>query len=272
MKILVVDDEKPIRQWFAFCIQRFDRPYQLAGEAANGREALEIFRRERPDVVITDIKMPLMDGIELMKAVKQEDPAAEVVILSCYADFKFAQEAIKLGAADYLLKAEAQDADILRLLDQIFRRRSEENRGPTVHRPEPEAGPLRREASPGGVRSQVAPETAEHHKVRYSAVIRKALEYIDGHYAETLSLRAVSQYIHLNPNYFCQLFKEETGENFSNYLTVLRLRKAEELLRESDLKAYEIAERVGYPNLSYFSRLFKKYFGKSPFDYRNDLR
>ena len=112
--------------------------------------------------------------------------------------------------------------------------------------------------------SRDAKETNE-----YSHSISKAVAYINKYYMQPINLTNIAAYVHLNPEYFCRLFKEETGKNFSNYLVDIRLNKAVDLLKRTDLKVREIAEIVGYSNLSYFSTLFKKYYGVSPFDYRN---
>ena len=506
MKILVVDDEQPIRQWFIFLLEKARHSHQIF-EASNGNEALEIFKQHLPELVFTDIKMPVMDGIELMKTIKAVAPATDIVLLTCYTDFAFAKEAIKQGAAGYLIKAEIQTQEVNELLERIAQRRKaqglaekaleiqaevnknlllndlmqgelgtaelilarlRENRifltprflfslafRPRPNEPfehsyqtllrfacpvaenlawfklEPEQllillGNLHGNPSQAGQTSDlqelcraiqhcvagsmgvskvyfglenlplacrearelvkmeffqgegciVLPESAhtrqsglgeieaaqkrlfreieakngaavleavqavldliELKKFRdpewlfrfctqvlelfyvktcleisvpnhffsenekevrsqqsfgelkewmlnkvhtlvasfnqsqdsYSPAVFQAVQYIESRFAEPLSLVEVANHVHLNPNYFCQRFKTETGENFSDFLVMMRLKTAEKLLKTTHLKLYEIAEQVGYPNLSYFSRLFKKHLGKGPLEYR----
>ncbi|TCL63346.1 YesN/AraC family two-component response regulator [Hydrogenispora ethanolica] len=509
MKILIVDDETPIREWIEFCIRKLGAAYEVVGLATNGLEALEIFQSTMADVVFIDIKMPIMDGMELMKQVKLLKPATEVIVLTAYSDFEYARSAIKYGALDYILKTEINDRMIAEILDKasqknkssgehdrynldtiywkretFFRRLIAQN-AKTVDISETELQeqniPLKNGylfavalkdgafdqgfhfdrqaiiARPDAIQNifgftydknifvilanitglhslaeqqktvaefarglrefyrctlgvstiqsglkwiaaavdgavhqlelefyngegsinQMAPvdngaellkkleairdsitETVQRngasavtapleqlftfireHKIgdiggvknicgqiidfmydfveidrrtelyssykineeiaklnhlqalqsyvmrkmsdvldgarkgnpnkNYSPAIAKAVDYIHQHYTESINLTHVAGLVHLNPEYFCRLFKEETGRNFSNYLAGLRLGKAVELLKKSDHKVCEIAERVGYSNLSYFSTLFKKHYGISPFDFRN---
>ena len=100
------------------------------------------------------------------------------------------------------------------------------------------------------------------------ARIRKAVEYIEANYSKDISLADVAASLYINPVYFCRYFKQETGENFSQYLTEVRMEKAKELMRNSRLKSYEIGERVGYRNSKYFMRVFKQYTGKTTMEYQ----
>ncbi|TBL75714.1 response regulator [Paenibacillus thalictri] len=106
MNVLIVDDETQIRRWLDVLLRKTDLPLDIVASCGNGREALEICRQQPVDIVITDIKMPLMDGIDLIRALKDEAPHIRTVILSSYSEFHYASEALKAGARDYLLKAE----------------------------------------------------------------------------------------------------------------------------------------------------------------------
>ena len=120
MKILIVDDETPIREWIQFSIERGGNPeFEIAAVAENGNEAYELALKHQPDVVITDIKMPGMDGIELMKKVLEVRPYTSFVILTNYAEFSYAREAVTYGAKKYLLKSELRGRDILGALEEI---------------------------------------------------------------------------------------------------------------------------------------------------------
>lgn len=117
---MVADDEFPIRKWFSRTIKNLpDMKVDFVGAASNGEEALNLFREKKPDVVFTDIKMPIMDGLELLKAIKQERPGTEVIIITSYDEFAYAKEAIAQDAYDYVLKTEANPrmlSDLLRKL------------------------------------------------------------------------------------------------------------------------------------------------------------
>lgn len=117
LNVLIVEDEEPIREDLALF------PWDecgalLTGEAGNGREALEYCRDTWPDIVVTDITMPELDGLSLMKEVKAIRPSTQFVILTCHADFNYAQQALRLGAADYVVKAGMKDSDLKRAIDK----------------------------------------------------------------------------------------------------------------------------------------------------------
>ena len=112
LKVLVVDDEMPIRQWLEFCIGKIDG-VSLAGAASHGAEGYSLFRRTMPDVVITDIRMPVMDGLEMMQMIRGLNPAVYFIVLTSFEEFEYARKAMSLGAAEYILKTEISD-EILR--------------------------------------------------------------------------------------------------------------------------------------------------------------
>lgn len=119
MKILIADDELIIRQWLSLTIGKIGDGFEVAGEVSNGAEALEFCRKTHIDLVIIDIKMPVMDGIELMKVLKKEMSYIHFLILSSYNEFKFAMDAVKFGASDYILKAEVTPEHLTEALNKI---------------------------------------------------------------------------------------------------------------------------------------------------------
>ncbi|GGD93906.1 response regulator transcription factor [Paenibacillus nasutitermitis] len=119
LKILIVDDEKPIRQWFEHVIRQYAAEFQIAGLAANGKEALELCLSANPDIIITDIKMPVMSGLELIEKVMKLNADTSFLILSNYDEFEFVRRGLRIGVKDYLLKAETDDQDIIAVLRKI---------------------------------------------------------------------------------------------------------------------------------------------------------
>jgi two-component system response regulator YesN len=122
---MIVDDETPIREWIVYCIEKLGENFQIIGTAKSGKEAYEIILEHKPNVVITDIKMPGMDGIELMQLVKKVLPYTVFVILTNYAEFSYAKEAITYGAMEYLLKSELRSKDLADILEKILKERTE---------------------------------------------------------------------------------------------------------------------------------------------------
>ena len=103
---------------------------------------------------------------------------------------------------------------------------------------------------------------------KYSAAIVGALAYIDQHYPEELTLNAVADHVFLNREYLSRRFKQEVGVTFSEYLAAVRLRRAKELLETTTLRISEVAAQIGIPNVSYFSTIFRREFGRSPSEIR----
>ena len=121
LKVAVIDDEAPIREWLVYCISGASPDYAVC-TAANGAEACELLLSQRPDIVFTDICMPNMDGLELIRRMRTELPFTRFVILTNYADFSYAKQALSLGAAEYILKSEMRSTDILKILDETMER------------------------------------------------------------------------------------------------------------------------------------------------------
>ncbi|MFC4600559.1 response regulator transcription factor [Cohnella hongkongensis] len=530
MRVVIVDDEPIIRKWFSMAIQKADREFVVVGSAANGQEALDLCAKEEVDVLVTDIQMPIMDGLTLIQEVRRTFPRIKIVILSNHEDFRYAKEAMKQGASDYLLKAEIEESELFDLLDSLrgdagaaveagkrtefdrerralasiflrrwlageeteaasvpgkleamgaalkpsdlyvcqfridrygslaaewtpedrrrhtealvrlirelaqretgggiafeyadnrfvlllnvpsssakgvhevlygaaalivgeareklamavsagvsscgrtyeeapallgqaeeamkslffkaersvtfyerpesdrtrqareeLRRRLEDIRHDLrqwdVHEAAAKAGRLFRDGAawealePEEIRRAaaavvrlfkdkagrassepepilrddgllreaeacdylhticewmdraVAEAAAEIDQGAYSSsAISQAFLYIKRHYAEELSLSDVAKFVHLTPAYLSSLFKKQTGENFNRYLIQVRVEKAKELLMTTDMKISDIAHAVGYPNASYFVRVFKKHEGTSPMEFKN---
>lgn len=119
LKVLIADDEKPIRQWFEYVIKQYSSCYTIVGKAANGEEAYRMYQEYSPDIIITDILMPVINGIDLIKKITSANSRVKFLILSNYDNFQYVKEGLKLGAEDYLLKAETDDETIIRTLDKI---------------------------------------------------------------------------------------------------------------------------------------------------------
>lgn len=502
IKVLVVDDEVPIRQWLEFCINKID-PYRVVGAASNGAEGYSEFRKLSPDIVITDIRMPMMDGLEMIEMIHGVKPSAYTVMLTSHEDFEYARKAIKLGASDYILKTEITEEQLKEILDKgkkelgggddhgemekAFEEMADRNRylrsmvlskecsimgkglikeygipiekgefialdvmagrEGTVHVKLPESEVLEHvfkvsldmshtiivgnlgkvspvysqrmkeifhycedlmnqlpckigcsdiwddssrlgaamkqahnrvnlsfyyphqtffysqdanaDCIPNGemykmlftkdlvnqnfsgalaVKDKMKAEAVEtkvtdigylkeiyrffitslfhftmddeekaenalkpilqdmkdapsldalnavmerefksrsigtHSEDEYSALVRSALLYMEKSYDGPVTLSEVAEHAGVSAEYLSRLFKEETGVKFVVYLNNLRLKNALHLLETTNLKVYEVAERVGYSNLSYFSTVFKKNFGQNPFDYKNSFK
>jgi two-component system response regulator YesN len=119
LKVLIVDDEQPVRQWFEYVINQCHQEFSIVGLASNGQEALQLYRLHKPDIVITDIIMPVMNGLELIQEIMKLQDPPQFLIVSNYDDFGYVRTGLVSGARDYLLKAEADDSDIIEILRKI---------------------------------------------------------------------------------------------------------------------------------------------------------
>jgi len=249
--ILVADDEFPTRNGVMSTIREWSGERIDVRCAENGLEALELIRERKPDLVVTDIRMPGLNGIELLERLRGEGIETPVILLTGYAEFEYAQKAVRWGACAYILKPVERDELIAAVEDGLAR-----------------GGPSKRatEAADGtGV-----PRAPEDDVPRTrNALIRKALEYIHREYERpTLGIKELAEQIHLNPSYVSVLFKEETNQTFSDYVLGLRLRKAKELLLDTDMKIYEIAERTGFSTSKYFVKVFREKERLTPKQFR----
>lgn len=272
MKILIVDDENIIRMGIKTIIQRSGRDWSIIGEAIDGLDALEQIENEMPDVIITDIRMPEMDGMELSRQVSGKYPDILIIVISGYAEFEYAKEAIKFGAIDYLLKP-TKPEDLIESIgkvEDIIKNKSKKS-----HQEEElryELDELRNKIKLKNFDAIDELETDEGNNTqKFRKIIELAIEFINKNYSQNLSLKQIADVVYMNPNYLCDLFKQETGTYFSDYITRVRIDNAKKLLKtRAELKSYEVAELVGYKDAKYFTQVFKKQVGVTPTDYRDN--
>lgn len=236
MKILIVEDETRARQGLYDQIQSFGPPYEVIGEAEDGLEGLRMIKELLPDVVLTDIRMPKLDGLQMVEDVRNCKLDTIFVILSGYAEFEYAQKGITLGVEDYLLKP----ITVKKLRETMER----------IHQKFTE-------------RSEAEPEEEQ----QYSKVVQSIVNDVKKNCSQKLSINDYAEKFKMSPEYISRTFTKETGDNFSSYLTKVRIHQAKQLLLNTDYKIYEIAIMVGYNDSQYFCRAFKKEEGISAKEY-----
>ena len=253
--ILLVEDEPILRQAMKSLIQWEKYHFEISAEAGNGLEACAVLKqRSDIDAVFTDIRMPQMDGIALARFIQKEYPGIYTVLLSAYSEFEYARQAIQHGVFEYLLK-EDEHEKIYACLQKLEERIMQDRAGAGGQgEPDVSEEPEGEKNLPAGPYNQQLMNDAE--------------AYIRSHYSEPLSLKKMADHYHITPSYFSRLFVQHTGKNYIDYLTHVRLEESMRLLQETDLKVYEIAERVGYGKARYFSELFRKECQMSPGEYR----
>lgn len=253
LKILIVDDEDIIRAGLRSLIDKNIPDYEVIGTARNGKEGLALALKLIPNVIIADIKMPYLDGLEMVDMIRPTLHDVKFIILSAYTDFPYLQHAIRSGVVDYLEKP----VNRFELANRLNTIRNILNHQETLEKS--------REAEP----SLPPPESLSGAKE--NATIEKAVQYVHANFFTDISLTVISKYLHINSNYFCTLFKKKTGVNFIDYLTNVRIENSKKLLENPNLKIYEISQMIGYYSSKHFSLLFKDLVGVTPTEYRESL-
>ncbi len=221
--------------------------FEVTVKTTDPEEALDIILKENPDVVFTDIIMPEITGLEIIKKVRESGMDTVFVIISGYAEFGYAKEAVKLGAFDYCLKP-VKDDDACKLLDRLFKYLNSKNRN--------------------GMSQSLSPLNNQNNNSIHSEEFKKMLEYINENYNKRLFLKELAQKFYINANYCCDLFKKNTGKTFSQYVISLKMKKAEELLLYSSYSISEVASMSGYSDYYFFNKVFKKEYGCTPSQFR----
>lgn len=260
IRLLIADDEKLEREALAELVQRrFEREVVLE-VAENGRKAADTAVLWGADLILMDIEMPGMSGLDAARAVLAQWPSCRVIFVTAYSLFQYAHEAVHLGACDYLLKPVDPDeleASVRRAMRQIETERKLEELA--AARPQPEQTETEEEA-------EDAPEESENSQT--ALVMAHVRRYLEDNYMFDLSLDSVGEILHISPAYLSAQFKKYQKMNFLDCLTELRINAAKELLADPFRSSAEVASMVGYEDASYFARAFKKRTGMTPTQYR----
>ena len=241
LRVLLVDDEIMIREGFKRLFDWQAHDCEVVGEAGDGMEALAKIDALRPDIVIMDINIPIMNGLKVIQLSRMKNPNTAFVIVSGYDDFSYCREALRLQITDYILKPvnyEEFGTCIDNLKISLFEQR---------------------------VSAVMESEKQEERP------INRLTWYLQEHLAEEISLSVLADEFHLSAQYISQLFKSEIGVNFLAYLTNIRMEKAKQLLLSTSLSIGEVSEQSGYGDYRVFTKVFKKSEGITPSQYRRDF-
>lgn len=239
INVYIADDEVWITLGLKKLLEKLDMDVFVVGTANNGLTAKEEIELFKPDVVFTDIRMPGLTGLELLQAVSEVSPETKVVMISGYAEFSYAKEAVKHHAYDYLLKP-IKEEELTRVMTSIVNERGEE-------------------------------KFEKSEEPYFDRVIDNVISEIREHYTEDISLTSLAAKYNLSMGRLSEMIKENLKVNFSDYIASLRIQRAKELLRDESISIQEIAEIVGYNDYFYFTKVFKKVEGISPSKYRKSI-
>lgn len=250
LTLFVLDDEAPIREeiksidWS--CVQA-----TVIGESANGKDALKKCRQLCPDIVIADIEMPLMNGLEFAEELKKTNTAAQIIFLTSHTNFYYAQKGIQLGVLGYVIKSLCMEQDLFPLIEKAAQN-LQTMQDLELRRPNLDRFFL----------------IDQNNHVNLRPEIYMTIRFIQNNYMNKITISDIAEAISISPDYLGKLFKSETGISITHYLNELRMKKAIMLLENTNMRVYEIAQYVGIESYRYFTITFRKITGKSPTDYR----
>ncbi|CAG7645439.1 response regulator [Paenibacillus allorhizosphaerae] len=251
-KVMIVEDEVFVRESVKELIRWEEMNFTLVAEAGDGLEALELMKKEPPDLVITDIMMPGMDGVELLKEARKAGMTSKFVMLTCMGDFEHMRQAMEYGASNYILKLSMSVNDLRETLSKI-------NKELTLAKPLPDKAHVRN----SGVTSE---RNISHPE------LNKILTYIEQNYDKDISVKSLARYVMMGENYVSALFKKKMGTTLIHYLHEVRVNQAIRYLLETELTIHEVGMKVGFVNDNYFIKIFKRCTGTTPSQYRQNLK
>jgi two-component system response regulator YesN len=245
VKLLILDDDIQIREGIKNSVDWESLGFDEVQSAGDGLAGLVSARKMAPDIVLSDVRMPGIDGLDFLCEIKKIFPRIKVILISGYDDFEYLQKAIRYGADAYELKP-VKIQNLLRLVEELKEKVIAEKISP----------------DPVGSEKKNTPFADRR--------INQAAAYVHAHLSANLSIGTLGKELRMSPNYFCSLFRKKTGLSFNSYVNRTRLDASAYLLEHTDQRIYEIADNTGFRDSVYFTQAFKKAYGCSPSEYRKN--
>lgn len=239
-KVLLVDDEITIIEGFRKLFDWEKYGCKVIGDAMDGISAVKIADLYQPDLIIMDINLPMLDGLDTIREIQKKHAETIFIVVSGYDDFKYCQEALRLNVKDFILKP-VDFEGFGEVIENVLKGKQRERK----------------------------PEWEE--KKAEENLISQILLWIDEHIQEDISLNRLSEEFHFNSSYFSLMFKREVGVNFHTYLSQIRVNKAKYYLTKTDKSVSEIASLVGFSSYRVFTKTFKQMTGLLPSQYEQKI-
>lgn len=239
--VLIVEDELLELEFLKSIVAEELSPTDQVITCDSGMQAIKLAKQYRPDILVMDIHIPEMDGLQALQEIRNFLPQASVIILSACSDFSYAQTAIRLRVQEYLLKP-IKPAAFKQVLGNLLTNVTTSQ----IHADEE------------------ITESSNNHKY----YIEKAIKYIHDNFKQKLPLQLVSSYVFLNPQYFSRIFKKEVGVSYIDYVNKIKIEHACKLLKKTSYPAYRISSECGFTDPSYFNRVFVQQMNVTPIEYR----
>lgn len=255
-KVIIVEDEEPIRKGLEYAIPWTELDCTVVGGGRNGLEGIRAIEELAPDIVIVDINMPILDGVEMMKRT-HETHLYSAIVLSGYSSFEYAKDTMKYGAIRYLLKPLKKDE----LCEAIAEAKTQ-------------CDQRRIWASKQTVRKTLQDFTLDLDIMSGKApdkVVTAMLDYAAEHYHEKVALQDVAAQLNYSIAFLNKRFKKQTGTTYIEYLNRYRIQKALDLMKNGKIPLQEISWKCGIGDYKYFTTVFRKYLGCGPKEYLNQI-
>lgn len=223
--------------------------FEISAEAVNGREALRLIEKEPFDLLISDIKMPVMGGIELLRTLRSNGLALAVVYISSRTEFEYAREAMILGAMDFLKKPASEEAVSEMLL------RVRHSLGGT------EKAAIN--SIVARVMEQIGADTNS------DIFLYNVSLFLSENICRAVTMTEAADNLNMSRDYFGKCFKRRSGMSFNTVYTMIKMEYAKNLIDSGKYKNYEISEKLGICDPDYFTKLFKSVTGMTPTAYKN---
>lgn len=236
MRLMIVEDEQRSRRGLKSIIYAVSQQHEVVAEAANGQSALELIKALKVDAVFTDIKMPYMDGLTLIREVRKLGMDTQFIIISAYEEFDYAREAISLGVKEYLVKPLILE-DVTEVLERLTAKEKKQE--------------------------STCPSSLSSAYPNVHPVIARALKKIEARYAQTLGLKEISGELDVSPEYFSSLFKKNIGESYVKFLRNYRIEIAKTFYCHGNIPKEEVPYKIGFSDEKYYKRVFKEVTGMS---------
>ena len=246
--IVVAEDEPLLLENLIIKVKQSGTNFEVIGSAQTGIQAYELVESLNPDLLITDIRMPVMDGLELIRKTREQHQNTDFIITSGFSEFEYAKAAMKYQVSDYLLKP-IDPSELKESLQHLE---------------------LKYQSEQADLEDVFCNDICNQSPAHIAELLK---DYITMHYNEEINLNTIAYNLSYSASYLTKIFCQYCNTSPSKYLISLRIQKAQQLLsHNTELSIRQVGETVGYPEQGYFSRIFKKQTGFSPIEYREGKR
>lgn len=251
-KILLAEDDSALRYVYSKMTSWLEHGFEIAAEVSNGRAALELLEKEKFDLVFTDIRMPLVDGLTLLKEIKKRQISVFSILVSSYNEFEYARQGLILGAFDFIVKPMTEES-----LSEVLERAK-------IYLAEHEqTDEIDGIVSAAAQRCGFSPETA--------GIVKRSCVYLSRSMGRVITMEELSDQLNISKDYFGKSFKQLTGVTFSVFYTAVKIEYAKRLISTGGYKNYEIAEMLGYSDADYFTKVFRDTEGCTLAQYKKKI-